>query len=108
MNSTFGDTAVASTTTDNENSSVYASLDNEGRLHVVVINKSFDRQLSASIQIQSATHWNSATSYGFGPDGPAIVDLGQMNIEGNKLNYTLPPLTVCHIVLKLDSVPQLP
>ncbi len=99
MNSTFGDTAVACTTTDYENSSVYASLDDEGRLHVIAINKSFDRELSASIEIQSAKHCNSATSYGFGPDGSEIVELGSTKVDNNGLNYTFPPLTVRHIVL---------
>lgn len=98
MNSTFGDTTVRCTTSDLDRSSAYASLDGQGRLHVIVINKS-SGTIEANVSIGSQNSWSRADSYGFSNGNTAITPLGSIDLDASSFRMELQPLSVYHLVL---------
>lgn len=99
QNSTFGDTTVACTISDNAAGSSFASVDREGRLHLVVTNKNATQSMGASIAIASATQWGKGSIWGLGPNSTVITKLGDITAANNMISYRVPPLTICHFVL---------
>lgn len=100
-NGTFGDTSVSCTTSDLANSASYASLDNQGRLHIIIINRNPTRQAEVTVQITSPENWQHAEYYMFGPANSQIQRMGDEPINGRTLSVTLQPSTVHHFVLML-------
>ncbi|MFN3404282.1 MAG: glycoside hydrolase family 44 protein [Cytophagaceae bacterium] len=99
--STFGDTYVYSSTSDHVNSSVYSSIhqSDESKLHMIVLNKSFDNPINANIDINSSVQYKTATIYAFDNSTQDIKVLDTVEVKDNKLIYALPPLTAAHIIL---------
>jgi hypothetical protein len=97
----FGDTEVASTTSDTVYSSVYASLGaGSAALHVVAINKNYTRPMEVTVNLAGAVRYGSARVFAFDSKSAAITErAGIPRIEGNTFTYTLPPLTAAHFVL---------
>jgi len=102
-NSTFGDTAVYSTMSDKQNSSIYASVfdGNDYELHLIVINKSFDHAINGTFNIVSPQDFTQGRVWAFGSSNYNITEVAPVgNVTANSFSYVIPPLTVCHIVLQ--------
>lgn len=117
--STFGDTYVMAETTEFEEkdkyeTSVYASVNNGDtkELHIVVLNKNMEKNLKGEFSINgSNVQYSQAEVYvvkGLSDEKKeegwreSIQKDEETNIEikGNKFTYTLPKLSVAHIVLR--------
>jgi len=97
---TFGDTLVNSVTSNKEFSSVYASIDRGGTLHIILLNKSQHNAERFSLSIQSDFTYRTFGCYGFNADSPAVKYIGSGEVgENNTLIYELPPLSAYHLVL---------
>ncbi len=105
QNSKFGDTKVKAETSDIENSSIYGSVfkDSDNRLHMIVMNKNYDYDMNAVFQIAGGTNYRSAQVWAFDSTSPNITERQAVpEIANNSFTYTIPKLTVCHIVLTKD------
>ncbi len=101
-NSKYGDTSVQADTNDIENSSIYSSVfkDDNGELHMIVINKNFDHAMNAQFEIGGSTSYKSAEVWAFDEQSPQITQReGLAGIEGNSFTLSIPKLTVAHVVL---------
>jgi len=104
-NGTYGDTKVKAETSDIENSSIYSSTfeDDNGDLHMIVINKNYDYDMNASFAIAGDKAYTSARVFAFDEASPVITERAPVeSIEGNSFALTLPKLTVAHIVLSAE------
>lgn len=99
-NGTFGDISVSGTTSDNDNNATYASLDAQGRLHLILINRNDTRPLETSVAITSPEGWRYAEHYMFDASGSTIRRSDDMPIDGRNFSIMLPPLSVHHLVLQ--------
>ncbi len=72
--SRYGDISVKAESTDVENMPVYASIhkDNENKLHIILINRSWDKEGIARININSSYTYASCKIYGFDYTSPQI------------------------------------
>lgn len=105
-NSTFGDTEVYSTMSNKVDSSIYASVSatDANALHLIVINKNFDSPINGTFNITSPQFFTSGRVWRFDSSGPAITETAAItDIANNTFKYTVPPLTVCHIVLRAGT-----
>lgn len=101
--STYGDTKVKADTTDVANSSVYASIKgtDDSVLHMILINKNYDNAEQATVKITGSKNYTSADVYAFDGSSSNITQKAQItNITNNSFSYTLPALSVYHLVLK--------
>lgn len=104
--STYGDTKVKAETSDVENTSVYASVDSndDSKLHVIMINKNYDSPMDINFDIASDKDYKSARVWAFDRGSSKIYERAPItNISNNSLTYTIPALTVCHIVLDTNG-----
>lgn len=104
--STYGDIKVKAETSDVENSSVYASLDSKdtSKLHVIMINKNYDKPMTMNFNIGGNKVYGSGKVWAFDESSAQITEKTPItNIGDNKFQYTVPKLTVCHIVLDLKQ-----
>lgn len=95
----FGDTGVDATTSDPSASSVYASLDAQGRVVLVAINK---RRQPRPVRISVAhpAALRMAHVYTLTDAGPAATHAPDLAVgAGNTLDYTMPALSVSTLVL---------
>jgi PKD repeat protein len=103
---TYGDTKVKAETSDVENSSVYASVDSKdsSKLHVIMINKNYDSPMTVNFNVAGNKNYTSGRVFAFDRGSANIYEKPAIDsISGNKFSYTVPALTVCHIVLDSDS-----
>jgi mannan endo-1,4-beta-mannosidase len=101
--SAYGDTKVKADTSDPVNSSVYASIvrGNAQQLHLIVMNKNFDTELTANFVLKGYKKYTSGKVWAFDSGSAEITERTAIkSIVKNSFSYTIPPLTVCHIVLK--------
>ena len=101
--SKFGDTEVNSTVSDKVDSSIYASVfnGNKSQLHLIVINKNLDNPVNGTFNITSPQSFTTGRVWKFDSNDPNIKETTPIsNITGNSFTYTIPNLTVCHIVLQ--------
>jgi mannan endo-1,4-beta-mannosidase len=106
--SKFGDTNVPAGMSDKVNSSVYASITDTSasELHLIVINKNLSNAISGTFNINSQRNYSSASVWKFDNyDCNIIQTTGISYIADNTFTYTIPPMTVCHIVLPADCPP---
>ncbi|WP_400191459.1 glycoside hydrolase family 44 protein [Hymenobacter sp. B81] len=99
--STFGSTAVAATTSDIPNTSVYAAISgsDERRLTLVVLNKA-SQPVQGSFTLASGTAYVAGAAWGFDQSGPSVVSRPAVTgLAGNQFTYTLPALSATTIVL---------
>ena len=102
----FGNTAVAAATTDTATCSTYASLEDSStaRLHVIVLNKSYDTPTSVNFTIAGTTNYTTARVFAFDAATAAITERTAVTgITGNHFSYTLPALTAAHFVLETSA-----
>jgi Glycoside hydrolase family 44/Secretion system C-terminal sorting domain len=105
--STFGDISLYSSTSDRSNSSIYASLrsSDPSKMDLIVINKHFTRPITGSFTVLGPRQYHSAESFGFDAASPTITPRsGITSITGNQYGYTIPPLSVVHMVLSTPAV----
>lgn len=98
-NSTFGDTSVAAQVADAERASAYASLDGQGRLHLVLINRSLKEPAEFDVQVAHGKPLVHAAAYVVDSTGPEVRPLPGFEVEGNRFTYSAPALSVSHVVL---------
>ncbi|MCS7202647.1 MAG: glycoside hydrolase family 44 protein [Dictyoglomus sp.] len=99
--SKYGDICVKAETSDVENMPVYASIhkDNENKLHIIIINRNWDKEGIAKVNIESSYTYSSCVIWGFDYNSPNIRKMGEIkNIENNRFELKVPPLTVYHLV----------
>lgn len=100
--STYGDTNVKAETSDVENSSVYASVDanDDSKLHIIIMNKNYDSPMTVNFNAVGNKNYTSGRVWAFDRGSANIYEKAPIeNISGNNFSYTIPALTVCHIVL---------
>ncbi len=103
--SKFGDTEVYSTMSDKVNSSIYASVFNgyTCEMHMIVINKSIDSNITGTFNITSPRNFYSGRVWRFNNSTSTISETtGISSITGNSFTYTIPATTVCHMVLQAE------
>ncbi|WP_400194334.1 glycoside hydrolase family 44 protein [Hymenobacter sp. B81] len=99
--SAFGNTAVTATTSNVTNTSIYAAITggNEGRLTLVVLNKS-NQAVQGSFTLTSGVTYTAGAAWGFDQNSaalssrPAVTGLGN-----NRFSYTVPALSATILVL---------
>jgi len=104
-NSTFGDTKVYSQMSDKENSSIYASVfeGNDSELNLIVVNKNFDFSIDGTFNIISPQNFTFGRVWAFDESSSNITEIAPISaIAANSFSYTVPALTVCHIVLQAE------
>ncbi|MDP4181064.1 MAG: glycoside hydrolase family 44 protein [Bacillota bacterium] len=107
--SKYGDTNVKCDNSDIVNSSVYSSIvaSGDNKLHIMVMNKSYDSPATFNFSINSSLNYRTGSVWGFDSNSATISQQQAISsISGNKFSYTLPALSVYHIVL--DGVPSAP
>lgn len=81
------------------NSSVFASLDDESRIHLIVTNKSFYEKIDGKFKINSTTTYREASCF-YVVEGKAEINKSaSITIKDNQFTYTLPALCVAHMVI---------
>lgn len=102
--STFPSTSVYTKSSDDENSSVYAGINSQnGKMHVIVINKSSVDSLAGNFKVTSVSTFISGKAFGFDAADTAITEKKSVSISGNAFNYSLPPLSSRHFILDTQS-----
>ncbi len=96
--STFGDTSVRCATSDIGNSSVYASVDPAGALHILAINKNADTMLTMNITITGGSFENGE-AWLFDGSGRVVRRGEDVVVAGTTLTYRAPSFSASHIVL---------
>jgi hypothetical protein len=97
---TFGDVSIHAVTTDDADSSVYASLDsgNVDRVVIVAINKK-TTAATAGIAIAHPTQFQTATVYTLTSAGPTLAAAPTITaVATNAFNYTMPAMSVSVIL----------
>lgn len=102
----FGDTLVKSEN-ENEDISVYSSIDgeNEDTVKIIVTNHSLHEETPLEISLSSDGEYKSAEVYALYGDSPEIRAMPAASVEGNKLTYSLQPLSVTEFVVKKSAAP---
>jgi len=98
--STYGNENVRATTDDKVNSSIYASLSNDGKLHVILINKNAKDSLEVNLtDIQQS--YTAKDLYKIDAMSSMIVHQDvpvQLGLFTTR--YTMPPLSIHHLVFE--------
>ena len=97
---TFGDISVSAVTSNNEKTSLYASLhsQDQNRMTLVAINKTNEPQ-PVTIQINHPTSFGRASIYELTSVSAIPVSSGSQIVNGNTIVRTLPPMSVSTMVL---------
>jgi mannan endo-1,4-beta-mannosidase len=97
----FGDTAVAATTANVESATIYAASDSKrpGSLTVVIINKDQQKSFRAKLALDAQAKYGKAEAYVIDGSKAEVKPAGAVPINGNKLDYALPPLSAVLFVL---------
>uniref|UniRef100_A0A7C3RJ23 Beta-mannanase n=1 Tax=Dictyoglomus thermophilum TaxID=14 RepID=A0A7C3RJ23_DICTH len=99
--SKYGDICVKADSSDVEKMPVYASIhkDDQNKLHIILINRTWDEEGIAKIKIRGDYTYTSCTIYGFDYRSPEIKKIDTIsNIENNYFELKVPQLTVYHLV----------
>jgi hypothetical protein len=100
----FGSTSVLAADSDTVNSSAYGSVDDNGYLHVVVINKSYTDAANFAFKVSGSTSYTSALAYGFNSQSASLVQMTTAEVANNQLTYNVPPKTAVHFVFQTALV----
>jgi hypothetical protein len=105
--STFGDMNVPATMSDKVNSSIYASVSETSpcEIHLMVINKNIDENISGTFNISSPRNYTSGRVWKFSNTSSTITETTAIStITNNTFSYTVPKTSVCHIVLQAEPL----
>jgi mannan endo-1,4-beta-mannosidase len=100
--STFGDISVRATRSDTTNGSIYAALrsSDPSRLDLIVINKNFTQPIEGAFTVAGTFRCYWAMAFAFDGASAAVQPKpGIDTIINNRFNYTIPPLSVYHLVI---------
>ena len=99
MNGKFGDTHVYAKSSDTM-STIYAALDNDSELHTIITNKSYTDSIHATLNINDGyyQHVDYAFVYYFTQGDTNIHTAPPVSYTPGTLTYTIPPLSVYHII----------
>ncbi len=98
----YGSMSVQSNTEDWEKSSIYAAQQSgtNTNLHVILINKSFTESMDATVSVTSPISYSSGSVWGFDAQQSNITQFQKIeNIENNQFTYSVPALSVYHMIL---------
>lgn len=97
----FGDTALGATTANLESATIYAASDSKrpGSLTVLIINKDQQKNYRAKVRLDTQTQYSRAEAYQVDSSKAEVRPAGAIPVNGNKLEYTLPPLSAVLFVL---------
>ncbi len=99
----FGETSVFAQQSDTAALSSFASLDEKGNLHIIVVNKTKDSQ-NTEFKIENGLY-SAGLVYGFGQQSAKIIQLDNVDkVENGAFSYAIPAYSAVHIIL--DAVPQ--
>jgi len=104
--STFGDMSVFASMPNKVDSSIYASVStaDANALHLIVINKNSGNAINGIFNITGPQNFTSGRVWRFDSSSPSITETAAItDIANNTFKYTIPPLTVCHIVLQAGT-----
>jgi mannan endo-1,4-beta-mannosidase len=103
--SAFGTVATRATASDRDNASVYASYNPGGNeVHLIVLNKSQTGAIKGVFHVTSPVALAQGRAWGFDGSATALKEKTAVGaVTGNAFNYTLPPLTAWHFVIKTAS-----
>ena len=99
----FGNTSVSAAASDVVTCSTYASLEDNStaRLHIIVLNKSYDAATPLDFTIAGGTAYATARVFAFDAGSATITERTAVSgISGNHFSYTLPALTAAHFILE--------
>lgn len=102
----FGDVSVRASSSDDRNSAVHAAIlsSNPSMLHVIALNRNFNRPINGHFTLTSTTQFTSGSAYAVLAGSTAIQSQpGIASIQGNQFTYTIPPLSVYHFVLSVST-----
>jgi mannan endo-1,4-beta-mannosidase len=103
----YGDILVNSFTDNYENSSVYTSINSKdtNELHIILINKNQDSSVIINATINSSKLYTTGENYFFTSEGFDLNSgiLSENQLKDNVLAYSLPPMSVHHLILKADK-----
>ncbi|MBP5584005.1 MAG: T9SS type A sorting domain-containing protein [Bacteroidales bacterium] len=96
----FGTTSVQDVFTDTAKIASYASLDDNGNLHIIAVNKTAT-DLSTNFVLQNGTY-SDGVVYGFDQNSSDITLFTAIDkIENSEFSYTLPARSALHFVLNV-------
>lgn len=96
----FGTTSVQDVFTDTVKMASYASLDEEGNLHIIAINKT-ENALPANFVLQNGVY-SDGVVYGFDQNSANILQMGTIdNIDNSGFSYSLPAYSALHFILNV-------
>jgi len=107
-NSTFGDMNVPATMSDKVNSSIYASMfdGDDYEIHLIVVNKNQDNAINGTFTLTSDKNFTAGRVWAFDGNNVNITERTPIsNITNNTFTYTLPIVSVSHIVLTAPICP---
>lgn len=104
-NSQYGDEALKVVNDDIENSSVYSALDSEdeNKLHIILINKDLEDSTTFNLDLTGEGDYSTGEAYGFDSNSYNVSKKANVEVENNKISYTLPKASVYHLVLTKTS-----
>ncbi len=105
-NSTFGDLYVPSWSNDSVDCSIYGSANSSNNeIHLITINKSPNKNFTGNFSITSKRKITSGQVWILNANSNAIQGTKSIDtVFNNSFTYSLPPWTVCHIVLQTSAV----
>lgn len=102
----FGSTSVQDIFTDTVKLASYASLDEEGNLHIIAINKT-NAAMPTNFVLNNGVY-SDGVVYGFGQNSADIKKLGTIDeIQDSKFVYNLPAYSAVHIILNVIKQTEL-
>lgn len=104
---TFGDINAGVDFDRTEDLSIYASRESgpDRLLHIVAINKNFTESIDADISIAGSLAYHGEGLFGFDAADSTVRRIGDAPVvDGNRLTYRIPPLSVVHLVLRPDPI----
>ena len=105
-NSAFGSSSVPAKSTDYSNTSIYASTTaGTNEIHLIVINKNFQHNITGSFSILSTKKILSGRVWELDSTSTQIHAIDSVTgINNNSFTYVLPAASVCHFVLQTSDV----
>jgi mannan endo-1,4-beta-mannosidase len=98
----FGDTAITASTANLESATIYAATDSKkpGTVTVLIINKDQQKNFRAKLGLDAAQKYGKAEAYVLDGSKAEVRPAGAVPVTGNKLEYSLPPLSAVLFVLE--------
>lgn len=97
----FGQTYAKTMVSDSTLASSYSSIDENGNLHIIYINKQ-DAEIATSFNVNNG-YYTSAKVYGFGPENAEIEEFDEVSSINESFTYNVPAYTALHFVLESKS-----